>query len=148
MIPFFSLFVTHQLLGFLVHGVLATEFAILHEFQSVRVIFLVFLCVVISLLALGACQSNLDSCVIRHLAAPPIIFYLTFLGRNARVPPSERNRTTHDGWRIARFLHAKMRTTKKPFDRGRDIIPHFGHAVKSFFKLFPSLFQLLYFSLL
>ena len=51
---------------------LAAKLAILHEFQSVRVIFLVFLCVVISLLALGACESNLDSSVIRHLAAPPI----------------------------------------------------------------------------
>ena len=40
---------------------LAAELAILHELQSVRVIFLVFLRVVISLLALRACQSNLDS---------------------------------------------------------------------------------------
>ena len=51
---------------------LAAVLAVLHEFQSVRVIFLVFLCVIISLLALGACQSNFDSCIISHLAAPPI----------------------------------------------------------------------------
>ena len=58
-------------------GMLAAELAILHEFQSVRIIFLVFLRVVISLFALRASQSNLDSCVIRHLAAPPIInFYV------------------------------------------------------------------------
>ena len=112
MIPFFNLFVTHQLLGFLVHGVLATEFAILHEFQSVRVIFLVFLCVVISLLALGACQSNLDSCVIRHLAAPPIKIFLT-LQRSACVPPSERkDRATRNGWRIVRFARKNAHKEK------------------------------------
>ena len=100
MIPFFSLFVTHQLLGFLVHGVLATEFAILHEFQSVRVIFLVFLCVIVSLFALGASESNLDSCVIRHLAAPPII---NFTPWGQCVPPSERIAGNPYGWRIARL---------------------------------------------
>ena len=85
------------------HRVLATEFAILHEFQSVRVIFLVFLCVVISLLALGACQSNLDSCVIRHLAAPPISFYLISLGEISVYLPLKGIEQPFR-WRIARFF--------------------------------------------
>jgi hypothetical protein len=45
---------------------LATELAVLHEFQSVRVIFLVFLRVVVSLLAFGAGESDLYACVISH----------------------------------------------------------------------------------
>ena len=62
-----------KLLGFLVRRVLAAELAILHEFQSVRVVFLVFLRVIVSLLALGAGQSNFDSrFILSHLAAPPI----------------------------------------------------------------------------
>ena len=52
--------------------VLTTELAVFHELQSVRVILLVFLCVIVSLLALGACESNFDASIIRHLAAPPI----------------------------------------------------------------------------
>ena len=40
---------------------LTTETAKLVHFKSVRVVFLVFLCVVISLLALSARQRNLDS---------------------------------------------------------------------------------------
>ena len=56
---------------------LAAILAILHEFQSVRVIFLVFLGVIISLLAFAAGESHFDSCIISHLAAPPIMIYLT-----------------------------------------------------------------------
>ena len=55
---------------------LAAVLAILHEFQSVRVIFLVFLGVIISLLAFTARKSHFDSCIISHLAAPPILNYL------------------------------------------------------------------------
>ena len=47
-------------------SVLAAEFAVLLELESVRVVLLVFLCVVISLLALGAYESNFDSCIISH----------------------------------------------------------------------------------
>ena len=63
---------------------LAAELAILHQFQSVRVIFLVFLGVIVSLLALRACERNFDSCIIGHLAAPPVILIC--------VPPSARDR--------------------------------------------------------
>ena len=60
------------LFGFLVKRVFAAELAVLHELQSVGVIFLVFLCVIVSLLALGACESDLDARLISHIAAPPI----------------------------------------------------------------------------
>ena len=47
-------------------SVLAAEAAELIHFKSVRVILLVLFCVVISLLAFGANESNLDSCIISH----------------------------------------------------------------------------------
>ena len=62
---------------------LAAELAILHEFQSVRVIFLVFLGVIIPLLALRARERNFDSCIIGHPSAPPVILIC--------VPPSARD---------------------------------------------------------
>ena len=43
------------------HRVLAAETAVLVHFKSVRVIFLVLHCVVVSLLAFGACQCDSDS---------------------------------------------------------------------------------------
>ena len=49
-----------------VKSVLAAEFAVLLELQSVRVVLLVLHCVVVSLLALGAYQSYLDSYFISH----------------------------------------------------------------------------------
>lgn len=45
----------------------AAEAAILLHFEPVRIILFVLLCVIVSLLALAAHQSNLDSCVIGHL---------------------------------------------------------------------------------
>ena len=50
-----------RLLGFLVKGMLAAEFAVLVHFKSVGVILLVFLCVVVSLLALSARKCDFDS---------------------------------------------------------------------------------------
>ena len=106
---------------------LAAKLAILHEFQSVRVIFLVFLCVVISLLALGACESNLDSSVIRHLAAPPIGILFDLSDGEIRVPPSPKGvarsliRVAHRATVAMRFpFLLKVRTTKKPFCRGKN----------------------------
>ena len=61
-------------------SVLAAEFAILVHLKSVRIVLLVLGCVVISLLALGADQSNLDSCVISHSLVPPML--------NLRLHPS------------------------------------------------------------
>jgi len=55
-----------ELLAFLVQGMLAAEAAVLVHFQSVGIVLLVFLCVVVSLLALTANQSNLDSCFTSH----------------------------------------------------------------------------------
>ena len=47
-------------------SVLAAEFAVLIKLYSVRIILFVFLRVVISLLALSAHQSDLNSCIISH----------------------------------------------------------------------------------
>ena len=72
---------------------LAAVLAILHEFQSVRVIFLVFLGVIISLLALTAGESHFDSCIISHLAAPPIMNYLILPeGGSVYLPPESIGR--------------------------------------------------------
>jgi hypothetical protein len=116
---------------------LAAEFAVLHELQSVGVIFLVFLCVVISLLALGAGESNLDASVISHLAAPPMLIYLIEQG-SIRVPPSERCPSNpFCGRRIeGAICTQKMGTKKKPFDRGRVIIPQIPCPVNRFFQFF------------
>ena len=46
--------------------VLATETAVFLQLDSIRVILLVFLRVIVSLLALTANESDLDSHVIRH----------------------------------------------------------------------------------
>ena len=47
-------------------SVFAAEFAIFLEFKSVGIVFLVLLCVVVSLFALCAGESYLDSYVISH----------------------------------------------------------------------------------
>jgi len=96
-------------LGFFVKCVLAAELAILHEFQSVRVIFLVFLCVVISLFAFGAGKSNFDSCIISHLAAPPISKLFDSaqpLGvtESVYLPLKSGIGQSLLGWRTARFF--------------------------------------------
>ena len=135
-----------QSLGFLVKRVLAAELAILHEFQSVRVIFLVLLRVVVTLLALGACEGNLDTrFIFRHLAAPPILFDLMLPGVGASVylPLKGTDQLILER-RIDRrfcalpriFSYAKRRTKKKPFDRGNDIITHSSALVNTFLRIF------------
>ena len=47
-------------------GVLAAETAILVHLESVGIVLLVLLCVVVSLLAFGAGESNLDSLFVSH----------------------------------------------------------------------------------
>ena len=47
-------------------SVFAAEFAIFLEFKSVGIVFLVLFCVVVSLFALCAGESYLDSYVISH----------------------------------------------------------------------------------
>ena len=69
-------------------SVLAAEFAVLLELESVRVVLLVLLGVVVSLLALGACQSNLDSYVISHLFGTSHykLFGFSFFGKPVYLP--------------------------------------------------------------
>ena len=57
-----------ELLGFFVKSVLAAEPAVFVKLNSVRVVLLVLLCVIVSLLTLGANQSDLDSCIISHFS--------------------------------------------------------------------------------
>ena len=49
-------------------SVLAAEATVLFQLKSVRVILLVLFRVIVSLLALGAYQSDLDSCIISHIS--------------------------------------------------------------------------------
>ena len=63
----FDVFIATPLFGFSVKSVLTAEFAILLQLKSVGRILLVLFCVVVSLLALGACESNLDSGIISHI---------------------------------------------------------------------------------
>ena len=55
-----------RLLRFSVASAFAAEFAIFLEFKSVGIVFLVLFCVVVSLFALCAGESYLDSYVISH----------------------------------------------------------------------------------
>ena len=54
-------FPVRESLGFLMQGVLAAEPAVLVHFQSVGVIFLIFLGIVVSLFAFAASEGNFDS---------------------------------------------------------------------------------------
>ena len=60
--------VLRSLLSFPVQGVFPAEPAVFIHLKPVGIVLLVFLCVVVSLLALSAGQNNLDS----HLSAPPV----------------------------------------------------------------------------
>ena len=59
-----------DLLGLLVAGVLLAEAAVLAHLETIGIVLLVLHGIVIALLALGACQRNLDAlirCQFRHL---------------------------------------------------------------------------------
>ena len=65
-----------KLLGFLVAGVLLAEAAILVHLETIRVVLLVLHGIVIALLALGACQANLDSLIRCHVDTSRMIIRL------------------------------------------------------------------------
>ena len=109
-------------------SVLAAELAILFKFQSVRIILLVLLCVVVSLLALCADKGYFDSCFISHDFGTSHFRFL-FDCLAVCVPPSEK---------VVTFC--AQDTKKKPFFRGKEIIPHFTWLVKGFDKIFSSIF--------
>ena len=70
-------------------SVLAAEPAVLLKLKSVRVVLLVLLCVIVSLLALAANQSDLDSCIISHFSGTSHFNLLNLpLGRPVYLPPS------------------------------------------------------------
>ena len=69
--------------------VLAAEPEVLLQFKSVRVILLVFLRVIVSLLALGAYQSDLDSCIISHISGTSHFkLFTVYHKQTVCVPPS------------------------------------------------------------
>ena len=97
-------------------SVLAAKLAVFLKLKSVRVVLLVFLRVIISLLALGAYESNLDSCIISHVSGTShfLLFDPCGITEESCVPPSSGSSVSS----------AHIDTTKKPTRRGRDIIPH------------------------
>ena len=107
-------------------SVLAAEATVLFKFEPIRIVLFVLLCVVISLFALSAYQSDLDSCVISHFAAPPILFYLTFSHESVRVPPS----------RSSLFGQRKPCTEKRPARRGNSHYTTTRGLCQAFFYLF------------
>ena len=116
---------------------LAAVLAILHEFQSVRVIFLVFLGVIISLLAFTARKSHFDSCIISHLAAPPILNYLIrHIAEPVYLPPESIGRRD-DRLRIAREFRGSEPQRKSPL---AEVLPlyHIFHSLSSLFLYFSA----------
>ena len=101
----------------------AAEAAILLHFEPVRIILFVLLCVIVSLLALAAHQSNLDSCVIGHL----------FFGTSLINLPERFTSGVRTSLR-AQFLGAG-KLKKSPDHRGRVIIPLIYPRVKAFFHI-------------
>ena len=97
---------------------LAAETAVLFHFKSVRIILLIFLCVIIPLLAIGTSECNFDS----HLSAPP--------NRNSGYDPV--NTSLRKGARAC----PRKKHTKKALSRGTTIISHFFSFVNMFLKIF------------
>ena len=89
-------------------SVLAAERAILLQLKSVGIVFLVLGRVIVSLLALGANERDLDSCVISHISGTSHYKLLD----NGVVPylPLGGTGLSLSGWRTG--------TTKKPAHRG------------------------------
>ena len=114
---------------------LAAVFAILHEFQSVRVIFLVFLGVIISLLAFTARKSHFDSCIISHLAAPPILNYLIRrIAEPVYLPPESIGRRGYR-LRIARDFRSTKPQRKSPLAEVH-LLYHIFHGLSRHFFAF------------
>ena len=110
-------------------SVLAAEFAILVHLKSVRIVLLVFGCVIISLLALGADQSNFDSCVISHSLVPPML--------KLRLRPCADKGLPRTSLRDGSLSLAPDKgITKKPIHRGINIVSYSDFNVNSFLKIF------------
>ena len=113
-----------SLLGFLVDGMFLAETAVLAHFKSVRVILLVFHCVVVALFALAARQCDSDS----HIIPPDII--------DAARRPSQAGQTADV--RLTKLSPSSAGgTTKKPLRRGNTIISCFFPVVNGKERFFP-----------
>ena len=109
-------------------SVLTAEFAVLFQLKPVGIILLVLFCVVVSLLAFCANESNLDSYIISHdLSAPPVL-NLPDAAAPAFVPPSAAVLGLKNG-----AFQAQRKSLAR---RGRAIIPRFLFFVNSFFVFF------------
>jgi len=106
---------------------LAAMLAILFHLKPIGIVFLVFLAVVVSLLALCAYHSNLDSCVISHI-------FRHLLNKFARTQVG-RSYLPRCGM-CARFRRVCRAQQKSPVHRGRVIIPLYFLRVKGFFDFF------------
>jgi len=116
-----------------VKSVLTAEFAILLQLKSVGRILLVLFCVVVSLLALGACKSNLDSGIISHIVGTSCDSLFDRLGA-VGVPPSEGG-----GWVVVRpcpFFAENSHEKRASANRGRNIIHLLPEKVNRFFEIF------------
>ena len=110
-------------------SMLAAEFAILVHLKSVRIVLLVFGCVIISLLALGADQSNFDSCVISHSLVPPML--------KLRLRPCADKGLPRTSLRDGSLSLAPDKgITKKPIHRGINIVSCPSLNVNSFWESF------------
>ena len=89
-------------------SVLAAELAVFLKLKPVRSVLFVFLCVVVSLLALSAYKSNLDSLLIGH-ALRHLLFCDDLTLRSVYLPPFG----AVCGARTGAFLIAPQRHEKK-----------------------------------
>lgn len=89
-------------------GMLPAERAVLLHLETFRIVLLVLHCVVVSLLALGAYESNLDSLLIGH-ALRHLLFCDDLTLRSVYLPPFG----AVCGARTGAFLIAPQRHEKK-----------------------------------
>ena len=112
-------------------SVLAAESAVFLQFKPIRIILLVLFCVIVSLLALGADKSDLDSCVISHIFRH-LLLNLLDRTQATRVPPSRRQWPSLSGWRRAQ--------QKSPLAEVISMIAQKPLSVKRFLQIFLRIF--------
>ena len=102
-------------------GVLSAESAVLLHFETVRVVLLVLHGIVVSLLALGASQSDFNAHNGTSLKLPPCI-----------TPARKNLGSGYYNYRSG----AEKGAQKKPFFTGRIILSQGGYVVNNFFLYF------------
>ena len=113
-------------------GVLAAMLAELFQLNSVGIVFLVLLCVIVSLLAFAANECYLDSCIIRHIFRHLLNKFARTLRSGVRTSLGKRH-----VWLNFGAFQAQQKSSVR---RGRMIIPHIFLYVNSFSIIFCFLF--------